>query len=122
MGGGGGGSAASPKLSQNVQPLQRHIWQFASRNAPEHAPERHAVTSESPWMPESHGVLAATVHTSHVRHLHMLHDLRPAHDGSHSSHLVSCGKPELHARNPTQKLQPLHLHVSQWEARFDETQ
>ena len=69
----------------------------------------------SPRMPELHGSLVEMAQSVQPLHLHKWHELLPVHEGSHSSHFVSCARPEEQARKPWQKSQSLHLHVSQCE-------
>ena len=111
--GGGGGRASLPKPSQNEQSLQLQSWQFASKCAAEHKPCTHVLNGASPIMPELHGPLVVGAQSAQARHRHRSHEALPEHDGSHSSHFVSCASPELHARNPLHHSHPLHLQVSQ---------
>ena len=69
-------------------------------------------------MPELHSSFVVSEQSLQARHLQRSHMPFPAHDTSHSSHLVSCAIPDEHARNLAQKAQSLHLHVSQCEPLF----
>ena len=129
MGGGGDAATSSSNPSQKEQPRQLHSWQWASLCELEQTPGRQVRYGASPRMPELHGSLVEMAQSVQPLHLHKWHELLPVHEGSHSSHFVSCARPEEQARKPWQKSQSLHLHVSQcvpfrlslqcaWQARW----
>jgi hypothetical protein len=115
LGGGGGGGGWS-KPSQNAQPRHPHNWQCDSRCEAEQTPDRQVRKGASCRMPESHGSLVDGAQALHCRHLHRAHEAFPLHETSQSSHFVSCGWPDEHARKPWQKPHEAHLHVSQCAA------